>query len=242
MPDTEPTVVLSTPTDPRVDNYSGSRSLRWFEVALVLTIAVARPLVAAIYLLKRGPGAVDVSGLRWWSGTFYELSALLLLWYVLKRSGRGLADVGFEWSLKDAKVGILVAIVAMGFYVFGAFLLQAIHFAIYRSAISGPSGRDFFSRPTWAAVPYFLLSPIFEELIVRAYLMTEIRALTGSATIAVVASVAVQASYHLYYGWWGAVLVGFTFLAFALYYARWGRALPVIVAHEFFDLLSLLRL
>ena len=242
MPDIEPTAVSSVLPDARVDNYSGNRCLRWFEVALVLTIAIARPLLAAVYLLERGPGAADFSGLRWWSGTFYEVSALLLLWYVLKRSGRRLADLGLHWSLRDIKVGMLIAIVAVGFYVFGAMLLQAIHFAIYRSVVSGPTARQFFPKPTWVAVPYYLLSPFFEELIVRAYLMTEIRGLTGSATLAVVVSVAIQTAYHLYYGWWGALSIGFMFLAFSVYYARWRRALPVIAAHEFFDLLSLLRL
>ena len=242
MPGTEPTVVSSASTDAPIDNYSGSRALRWFEVALVLTFAVARPLVAAIYLLKRGPGSIDTSASRWWSGTFYEVSALLLLWYVLRRSGRRLLDIGLQWSLRDVGVGLLVAVVGAAFYFFGAILLQAIHFAIYRSFASGPSVRNFFSKPTWAAVPYFLLSPFFEELVVRGYLMTEIRGLTGSAAMAVVVSVAVQTSYHLYYGWWVALSIGFMFLAFSLYYARWRRALPVIAAHEFFDLLMLLRL
>jgi len=54
-------------------------------------------------------------------------------------------------------------------------------------------------------IPFSLLNPFFEELIVRAYLMTEIMDLTGSAMLAIATSVLLQASYHLYYGWFGAL-------------------------------------
>jgi len=72
--------------------------------------------------------------------------------------------------------------------------------------------------------------------------MTEVVQLTGSSALAVFLSVAVQFSYHLYYGWAGAISLAFLFLTLALYYARARRALPVIVAHGFFDIYALLRL
>ena len=72
--------------------------------------------------------------------------------------------------------------------------------------------------------------------------MTEVIQLTGSSVLAVVLSTAVQFSYHLYYGWAGAISLGFLFLALSLYYVRTRRALPVIVAHGFFDIYALFRL
>jgi membrane protease YdiL (CAAX protease family) len=86
------------------------------------------------------------------------------------------------------------------------------------------------------------LNPLFEELIVRAYRMTEVIELTGCSTLAVALSVGVQFSYQLYYGWVGATSLSFLFLLFALYDARSRRAPPVIVAHGFFDVYALLRL
>lgn len=79
-------------------------------------------------------------------------------------------------------------------------------------------------------------------MIVRAYLTTEVIELTGSSTLAVALSVAVQFSYHLYYGWTGAISLSFLFLTLAMYYVRTRRALPVIVAHGVFDVYGLLRL
>ena len=66
--------------------------------------------------------------------------------------------------------------------------------------------------------------------------------LTGSSTLAVVLSVFVQFSYHLYYGWGGAISLAFFFLPLALYYVRSRRALPVIVAHGLLDVYALIRL
>src|ERR1700757_3458343 len=91
-------------------------------------------------------------------------------------------------------------------------------------------------------IPYALLNPFVEELIVRAYLMTEIFDLTRSGSLAVIVSVLVQSSYHLYYGWAGAISVAFLFVVFSLYYISSRRALPVIVAHGVFDLIALIRL
>jgi membrane protease YdiL (CAAX protease family) len=72
--------------------------------------------------------------------------------------------------------------------------------------------------------------------------MNEVIDLTVSPALAVAFSVVVQFSYHLYYGWEGAIALSFQFLIFALYYARSRRALPVIVAHGISDIYGLLRL
>ncbi|MGO9543681.1 MAG: CPBP family intramembrane glutamic endopeptidase [Rhodomicrobium sp.] len=113
---------------------------------------------------------------------------------------------------------------------------------MYSSAHSGSTVRDIFGRPSIMAIPYSLLNPFFEELIVRAYLMTEVRALTGSWMLATALSVVVQFSYHLYYGWEGAIALSFLFLVFSIYYARTQRATPIIVAHGIFDIWGLVRM
>ena len=71
--------------------------------------------------------------------------------------------------------------------------------------------------------------------------MTEIVELTGSSPLAVALRVALQFSYHIYYGWVGASSMAFFSLALALYYVRSRRALPVIVAHGLSDIYALIR-
>jgi membrane protease YdiL (CAAX protease family) len=96
--------------------------------------------------------------------------------------------------------------------------------------------------PQWDAIPFFLLNPFFEELIVRAYLMTEVRELTGSSLAAIVVSVALQTSYHFVWGWRVVITNFFIFLVFAIWYAATRRATPVILAHGIFDLDFFVRL
>ena len=139
-------------------------------------------------------------------------------------------------------MGLLVSAASWLAYILGSVAVGLVYYAIFKALPVIPDGRKIFGHPAVATIPYILLTPFFEELIVRAYLMTEVSELTGSTALAVAASVIVQFSYHLYYGWMGAIMVSFLFLAFALYYARSRRALPVIIAHGAFDIYGLIRL
>jgi membrane protease YdiL (CAAX protease family) len=219
------------------------RRLRWFELFLVLLVAVGSPLLNALYLLKNGPGAMPHTTNASWSILILrEVSALLLLGYVLSRRNLRFKDLGLRWSLRGVGVGILLTVASYMSYALGTVIVQALHLAMFGTGVRGPTGRDFFAHPSIAVIPYFLLNPFFEELIVRAYLMTEVMDLTGSRVLAVFLSVVVQSSYHLYYGWGVAIAISFQFLVFAIYYARSRQALPVIVAHGFFDIFALFRL
>jgi membrane protease YdiL (CAAX protease family) len=112
----------------------------------------------------------------------------------------------------------------------------------YYAYYTDPTGKDLFSHPGISIIPYILCNPFFEELIVRAYVMTEIRELTGSALLAAAISVTIQSAYHLYYRWLGALSISFLFIGFAVYYALTRRALPNIVAHGIFDICALVRM
>ena len=82
---------------------------------------------------------------------------------------------------------------------------------------------------------FVFLNPFFEELILRAYLMTEIKVLTNSTTKAIIASTALQTSYHLYQGVPLALADGALFLIFSIYYARTNRITPIVLAHLYCD-------
>jgi membrane protease YdiL (CAAX protease family) len=237
------TLLAMPASAPAVDLSVSERRQRWFEVGLVLWVACGGAFLNSLYLLKYGPGAMpSMSSARWAIGIVQEATALLLLGYVLSRRRLGLASLGLRWSFKDAGVGVLVAGASYAAYIIGAMFVQVVHYRLYGSFSHGPTGADFFAHPSILAIPFCLLNPFFEELIVRAHLMTEILQLTGSRALAVLVSVAVQFSYHLYYGWAGAISLSFLFLALALYYVRSRRALPIIVAHGLFDIAALVRL
>jgi membrane protease YdiL (CAAX protease family) len=179
---------------------------------------------------------------RWTSGVLQELTGLLLLGYVLSRRKIRFRDLGLRWSMRDLGTGLAVTVAAYLAYAVGNFLIHSLHRAIFASAPGGVTAREMFGHPSLMAIPLFLLNPFFEELIVRAYLMTEVKDLTGSWTLATAVSTVIQFSYHLYYGWGGAIALSFQFLVFSLYYAKTRKATPIIVAHGIFDILGLVRL
>ena len=224
-------------------NSAGEKRLRWFEVSLVLLISLGNSLFNSLYILSHGPGAAPrLTNLRVMLGMLSEATSLALLGYVLWRRGRRFGDIGLRWSFRDLGVGVIVLVVSYGFYVAGSYAIFFVHYWVVGTRAMGSSPKEIFGHPAIAFLPFSLLNGFFEELIVRAYLMTEVIELTGSKALAVFLSVLLQSSYHLYYGWWTATAVSFVFLAYSLYFVRWRRALPIIFAHEVFDLWALIRL
>jgi membrane protease YdiL (CAAX protease family) len=242
MVDSTPAVIDVAPVAAHAGLPADEKRHRWFELNLVLLIACGGGIVNALFLLHNGPTAtLGSSSLRWSYGIVHEFSVLALLAYVLSRRGLGFKSLGFGWSIRDVGVGLLVTGVSLAAYFLGSTLIQLFHHAAYGSFAKGPGGREFFAHPSVVFIPFVILNPFFEELVVRAYLMSEVFALTGSRARAILTSVVVQSSYHLYYGWAGAISLSFLFLTFALYYMRSRRALPIIVAHGLFDLYALFR-
>jgi len=219
----------------------GEKRRRWFEVGLVLIVAFGGSFLYSLYHLKNGPlHDSSASTLKWAALILQEASTLLLLGYVLSRRALGFRSIGLRWSAMDVGAGTLLALVSYVVYAFGYSFIHSFHHSM--SGI-GSTARDVFGHPPIVmGIAFSLLNPFAEEMVVRAYLMTEVLELTGSKAWAVIVSVVAQSSYHLYYGWAGAISLSFQFLVFALYYAHSRRALPVVVAHGLFDIYGMLRL
>jgi membrane protease YdiL (CAAX protease family) len=242
MPDGSTTDGDTPPSDGLLAREGERKGLRWFEICLVLVVAFGGYFLTSVNVLEHG-----VSGLpypqnsRWMIGFFQELTGLGLLGYVLVRRRIGFRQLGLRWSWREVGAGLLVAAASYLIYTVGYSIVHSIYRGIFPSAARAVTIHDVFAHPTIMAIPLFLLNPFFEELIVRAYLMTEIRELTGSWVAAGAVSVAVQTSYHLYYGWEGALSLAFQFLVFAVYYGTTRRITPVIIAHGIFDFVGLLQ-
>ena len=172
----------------------------------------------------------------------YEMTGLLCLWIALKYQKRGFQDIGFSLPMRVAEVGHSFALF------FGAWLLGIVVglavFALYR-ALGHPGHRGFDmaaifgSHITLLTVMFIWLNPFFEELLVRAFLITEMEQIYQSTTLAVFVSVVLQASYHLYQGLPAALIHASTFLMFSIYFIRRRRILPIIMAHLYMDVIGL---
>jgi membrane protease YdiL (CAAX protease family) len=216
--------------------------LRWLELTIVLLVAFGSSILGSTHLLITGQASRgNVQTYESANAILHESTCLLLLGYVLYRRKARFADIGFKWSWSNVFAGGPVTVVAYLSYWIGSILFRVVQHAIFVSTSTGHSVKEMYANPSLLAIPYLLLNPFFEELIVRAYLMTEIRALTKSWTLACLLSVGIQTAYHLYYGWAGALSISFIFVVFSVYFARKQRAVPIIVAHGLFDVLGMVQ-
>jgi membrane protease YdiL (CAAX protease family) len=219
-------------TEPR------SQRLRALELVLVMSVAFA-PLIFnsawAYFLQVKGgfskPAVVSLM--------LHEILALGVLGYVLSQQRRGLRDIGITFKFADVGMGVLLALGGAA----AAASVQSV-FLLWRP-ISGTAAQN--AAPDLrlgglglVAVLFVLLNPVFEELLVRGYLISELTLLARARWIPAVASALLQGSYHLYQGIPATAGLTACFLLWSFYFYRTRRLVPVIVAHLCGDALALL--
>jgi len=91
------------------------------------------------------------------------------------------------------------------------------------------------------SIAFVCLNPFFEELIVRGYLMSEILELGGGGVLAILTSIAVQMSYHLYQGLGNGIALTAGFAVYSIYFLKTRRIAPVVFAHFYADAYALVR-
>ncbi len=91
----------------------------------------------------------------------------------------------------------------------------------------------------WWRIPVLLLSAIqnglLEEVLVIGYLLLRLDQLGWAPAAAIACSALLRGSYHLYQGLGGFLGNAAMGVIFALLYRRWGRVMPLIIAHTLID-------
>ncbi|HEX8236518.1 MAG TPA: type II CAAX endopeptidase family protein [Abditibacteriaceae bacterium] len=220
------------------------RRLRVVELLLVLSVAFALPLYSSFYALLTGAplSSRENSGDHVYSVILFEMNALAVMAYVLFRQGRSWRELGWRFSWKDPLIAIGLCFVAEFAARCGQYLIVLASYAFSgQVAHLEPKNIPNFTLSV-GAVLFMLINGFCEELIVRAYTISEVQSLTGNITLAVAGSVVFQAAYHLYQG--PLVALGYMplFLVYSLYYVRFKRIMPVAISHVIFDLLALMSL
>ncbi len=153
----------------------------------------------------------------------------------LGRLGLGAPSAGGRWRWpSEAGAGFaLAAIIGVPGLVFYVFAKQI---GINTTVV--PAALDAY----WWTVPVLVLqalkAALGEELIVVAYLFDRLRRLGVGPLATIVASALLRGSYHLYQGFGGFIGNVVMGLVFGYAYRRWGRSLPLIVAHWVLDIVS----
>ncbi len=232
---------MSEPEGPQVSRRD-SRRVCVFESCLVQFVAFAGGILGSLDIFaghRTIPVGTPGPSLAGQADEMLCMAASLgLLSYVLGRTSRGVQDLGLRWTSRDVAVALPLALGSvLAFRLAFPMALGVAEMAAGRPAQLPDIGNYLIGTSvSMATVLDQVVNGVFEELIVRGYLMTEVRRITGSMIFAILCSVAVQCSYHLYQGGPRAFAHIGGFMVFACYYAKTNRLLPPVLAHIAMDL------
>jgi membrane protease YdiL (CAAX protease family) len=167
------------------------------------------------------------------AGIAEDLAPVLLVLYLLARSGERPSDIGLDASqpgLDVARGAVLAAVIG------GSGLL------LYIAAFHLGASLDVVpeSLPAvWWRIPVLLLSAvhdgILEEVVILAYLLRRLDQLGWTPAKAILLSALLRGSYHLYQGFGAFVGNAVMGVIFGVLYKRWGRCMPMVIAHTLID-------
>jgi membrane protease YdiL (CAAX protease family) len=166
-------------------------------------------------------------------GIAEALTPVVLVFYLMARSGEPPSAIGVDATQpgKDALRGTVIAAViggaGLGLYI-AAFQLGASLNIVPESLPN-----------VWWKIPVLLLSAahdgILEEILVIGYLLRRLDQLGWTPWKAILTAAVLRGSYHLYQGF-GAFLGNAVMgVIFGILYRRWGRVMPLIIAHFLID-------
>jgi membrane protease YdiL (CAAX protease family) len=212
------------------------------ELGLVLLLAFAPGLLGLLLLASSGNGqpvSIDELGPAIGASifdTFLSWTPVLVLGYMLVRSGEGFAAIGLRrFDSRDASSGIVLSI--------GSWILVFVLSIVFSHL--GSNDVDFLPKalPLWFRVVDALLiaftAGITEEVVVRGYAQTRLEQLRAPTAVILLLPTGLWAALHLYQGVGPAVTILCLGLVYALYFHRTRRLWPLVVAHAAFDLTQL---
>jgi membrane protease YdiL (CAAX protease family) len=231
---------------------SASRGRLWWEITLVLALGLGQSAVYSIVAIVNrttrdeslssqtatlNPSLSDreVFDLIYQLlGIAFSLAPVLLvcflLWMPQRPHLRRLGIAGAR-PLSDSLRGVCLALVIGT----GGIAVYLGAKALDLGVTVNPAGLDAH----WWTVPVLLLSALRaglqEEIVVIGYLFARLRDVGWSTAWIVAGSALLRGAYHLYQGFGGFagnVLMG---LIFGWLYLRWGRVLPLVIAHALID-------
>jgi membrane protease YdiL (CAAX protease family) len=241
--------VSETSTAPTLD--ASPRRIRW-EVAIVLGLSLGASAVYSVVsivnrmTLEQALGDQSASLNTSLSprptfdliyqvlGVFFDLMPVALVVFLLWQAGRPhLGRLGIDGTrpVRDGLGGVALA-AAIGIPGLAVYLGGR---ALGISVDVNPAALDAY----WWTVPVLILSALraalTEEVIVVGYLYARLRDLGWGQWKIIVGAALLRGTYHLYQGF-GAFVGNFAMgLLFGWLYTRFGRLMPLIVAHFVLD-------
>ena len=208
--------------------------------ALNALLYLIRSLLTTSPLSKQHVALVASAAANNWLDLAFQLASIaevlapvVLVLYLMARSGERPSLIGLDASEPGrdlARGAVLAAVIGgtgLGLYVL-AFRL-GVSLNVVPEALPD----------VWWRIPVLALNAVqngvLEEILVIGYLLRRLDQLGWSPVAAITLSALLRGSYHLYQGLGGFVGNAVMGVIFALLYRRWGRVMPLIVAHTLID-------
>ncbi|MET0974809.1 MAG: CPBP family intramembrane glutamic endopeptidase, partial [Leifsonia sp.] len=232
-----------------------SRNRTWVEIAIVLGLSLGASAVYSVVAIIARVTAETALGdqsaslnpsqsPREWLdltyqllGVFFDLLPVALVLYLLWQPGVDpFRRIGFDLTRpgRDALSGLALAaaigIPGLALYAGGRLL------GITVDVQASPLDQHWWTIPI--LVLSALRSAITEEVIVVGYLFTRLRELRWGKWAIILSTSVLRGSYHLYQGFGpflGNAAMG---VVFGWCYWRWGRTMPLVIAHAILDVVS----
>lgn len=170
---------------------------------------------------------------------FFDLVLIGLVIYLLWEPGRNaLRAMGLDFRRfgsdlgRAALVGLVIGVPGLGLYVLGRTLGLSV------AVVASPGG-----IPVWT-IPVLVLSAaragLLEEVIMLGYLFDRLRRLGVGPVATILTSAVIRGLYHSYQGLPGMIGNFVMGLVFGWAYQRWGRVMPLVIAHTLIDTVAFL--
>ncbi|NLP82235.1 CPBP family intramembrane metalloprotease [Microbacterium sp. CFH 90308] len=230
------------------------RRLTW-EVCLVLAISVGQSAVYSLLSLLRrllapvplGSQQTQVNpsrdALALWDivyqllSVFFDLALVALVVYLLWEPGQSaLRRIGLDFTRFGGDLGrgiLLTAVIGIpGLALYAAGRALGVTVAVVASPLDA----------AWWTVPLLMLAALraglTEEVIFIGYLFDRLRRFGWNWWAIILSTAALRGAYHAYQGI-GAIVGNVAMgIVFGWCYKRWGRVMPLVIAHTILDIVA----
>lgn len=218
---------------------------KWSQ-ALAIFLGVAPAYLMPLYFTTReenavfDPGSVLFYSIVW--GGVMSLIIILVLRFLNSERLKDLNLKGGKWW-KDILLGFALMVVTLGSFLLIGDFVQSL-FPSPQGPGTAPLFEELVNNPRffWIMIgPGLLIGAGFFEELTRVFLLSRMWKILQSPIwrwAAVLFSALIFGLTHMYQGTAGMILTGFSGLIMAVFYLKFGRILPMMIAHYFHDALQ----
>ncbi len=231
------------------------RRREWYQLVIVFGLSLGASAVYAIVSLLRRLAATEALNNQTATinkplaedpifdfiyqllGIGFAMFPIALAIYLLWQPGRNpFRDIGLDFHQPWRNVGGGFALAAaIGIPGIGLYLLGH---ALGVTVTIVPTALNTYWWTTPVLVLAALKAALQEEVIVVAFLFAKLRNLGARPWLIILISALVRGSYHLYQGFGPFVGNAIMGVVFGWAYLRWGRVMPLVIAHWILDIVS----